>query len=156
MRATLSRAVPSSPVILASMTIDGLNSSGMKKSGAWSYPGTRSARFVLRKVIRARVRCSLDGCLHHIAYMLRHRVPVCGERSTKVPLVQQHCVGDVLGGNVAERLQSMRAIHLVQTMNSVASPRRVHPRVMYSMATEIRASIRSNALEWRGRTSPRT
>lgn len=47
-RVTLSRAVPSSSVSLASMTTAGLNSSGMMKSGAWSKPFMRSARFVLR------------------------------------------------------------------------------------------------------------
>jgi len=49
--ATLSRAVPSSLVIFASMTTDGVLSSGIQKSGAWPKPGMRSARFVFRNVI---------------------------------------------------------------------------------------------------------
>ncbi len=52
-RDTLSRAVPSSPVFLASMIEAGSISVGTKKSGACSNPGTRSARLVFLNVILA-------------------------------------------------------------------------------------------------------
>ena len=47
-RVALSRAVPSSSVIFASMMIRGLNSLGTMKSGVWSKPGILSARLVFR------------------------------------------------------------------------------------------------------------
>ena len=58
MRVTLSRTVPSSSAILASITICGLNSSGTMKFGAWSKRGSFSARLVLRAAMPARDRTS--------------------------------------------------------------------------------------------------
>jgi hypothetical protein len=60
-RYLVARAVPSSSVSFASIRATGLNSSGMMKSGAWSKPVMRSARFVSRKLTLAAVRTSLTA-----------------------------------------------------------------------------------------------